>query len=166
MSLKSKIEVFKRGAESNFNNSGFITPIFVTLDGDELAMLPLQWSSPADKDAFSNQLKEWIVNGYIKEYMMIIEAWTVKSKIGEEDDAFGWMKENGTLQHHPKRTECVMIQYSSPDEELDYIAEIHRDKEKPYLGEWSELNRRASNFPGTQDARFQNLWAKSKAQFN
>lgn len=166
MLLKNQIDMFKRGAESNFNKFGYIAPIFVTLDNEQPVMLPLIWNSAADKDAFSEQLREWISSGYVKEYMMIIEAWTVKSPVEKENDAFKWMRDNGTLQNHPDRTECVMIQYSSPDEELDYIAEIHRDKEKPYLGDWSELNRRSNNFPGVSDARFQNLWAKSKAQFN
>lgn len=157
--LKDKVDFFKKAARLNFNSAGFIVPIFVTLDGEELAMLPLSWPTPEDKNAFSAQLREWILNGYIKEYMMIVEAWTV---VGE--DAFTWMKENGSLQDHPNRKECVMIQYSSPQEETDYVAEIYRDKEKPYLGDWVELNRSKSEFP--VDARFQNLWAKSKAQFN
>jgi hypothetical protein len=164
--IKDHIEHIKNSARKNFEDSGSIVPVFISeIDGDKVVM-PLFWSGPEDKEAFSIQLQSWIANGSINEYVMVCEAWAVKQQNNEVTSAREWMRENGSLERHPERSEMVMVQYCSPKEEIDCFAEISRNDEGVVLGAWEETRRSVGISVDSLGSRFKGLFAKSTAGLN
>jgi hypothetical protein len=163
--IKDQLEYIKNAARKNFEDKGSLVPVFISeIDGEKVIM-PLYWNGPEDKEAFSIQLQSWIANGSINEYVMVCEAWVLKQK-SDITDVREWLKNKGSLENHPERLEAVMIQYASPKEELDFIAEITRDDDVT-LGEWDAQQRDANAFNAVDlSSRFKGLFAKSTAGLN
>ena len=165
--IKDHLEYIKGAARKNFENSGCIVPVFISeIDGEKVIM-PLYWNGPEDKEAFAMQLQNWIASGSISEYVMVCEAWVVKSK--KEDgvsDARDWIRNKGSLESHPERSEMVMIQYSSPKEEIDSFAEIIRDGDSATLSGWEDTHRVVGVSLDVLGSRFKGLFAKSTAGLN
>lgn len=163
--LREQLENIKNAARKNFEKTGSLLPVFISeIDGNKVIM-PLYWSGPEDKQAFSIQLQSWIANGSIHEYIMICESWVVKQK-EEIADAREWIREKGSLETHPERFEMVMIQYSSPKEEIDCMAEISRNGDSVILQEWEETHRSVEISVESLGSRFKGLFAKSVAGLN
>lgn len=168
--LKDQLDTIKNAAAVNFLGSGSLMPVFISDLNKGFTIMPLLWRNPGDKDAFSEQLGRWISGGDITEYIMVAEAWALKKDVKELPIAEinEWMRENGSLEHHPERTEGIMIQYCSAKEEVDLFAEIKRDGDKVELGEWStNVRDKAMNVnPVDLGSRFGGVFAKSNAGLN
>jgi hypothetical protein len=165
--LKDNLEHLKRAAAMNFEIHGELMPIFITEFDGKPTMMPLYWSGPEDKNAFSEQLHYWISSGSITEYVMVTESWVLKQKDSDPSSYRDWIATHGSLENHPDRGEMIMIQYSSPSEEIMYCAEITRDGDNATLGEWVIDSRNARNVnPANMSGRFAGMFAKSAAGLN
>lgn len=162
--LKEELENIKKAATANFNNFGHITPVFISEMKGEKIIMPLFWNGPEDKDAFASMLQSWIANGEVTEYIMVSEAWVVK-QLKEMSNAREWLKEEGSLQNHPERTEAILIQYASHKEEIDLMSDIIRDGDDASLSEWI-YNHRNNDIMETFGSRFVGMFSKSSASLN
>lgn len=162
--LKEELENIKKAAATNFDNFGRITPVFISEMNGEKVIMPLFWNGPDDKDTFVNMLQGWIASGEVTEYIMVSEAWVVK-QLAELSDARDWLKEEGSLQNHPERTEAILIQYASPREEIDMMCDIVRDGEDASLSDWV-VNHRKNDIIDGFSSRFVGMFSKSSASLN
>lgn len=167
--LKDNLSKLKDAARFNFMATGSLMPVFISDMSGGFTIMPLFWQNAEDKENFSNQLKTWITNGHVKEYVIIAESWVLKSS--EKDpisSASDWISEHGSLQFHPERTEAIMIQYCSPTEEIDIFAEIKRDGDDFQLGDWQTNSReiKVSKIDPTLSSRFNDLFAKGSSSLN
>lgn len=164
--LKEQIEFVKNAARSNFLTSGSLVPVFIAEVDGEKTIMPLFWKGPEDKEAFSNQLKQWISDGDVTEYIMVNEAWILKEG-PDSSSVREWLQAHGSLENHPDRTEGVMIQYCSPTEEICYFADIIRNDDNSELGEWHTDSRKLKDInPFNISSRFNGLFSKSSAELN
>ena len=167
--LRDQLEYIKGAAEKNFISSGNLMPVFISDLGGGFSIMPLMWHDASDKENFSAHLKNWISNGEVTEYIMVAEAWALKKDVKESvSEVNDWIRENGSLEKHPERTEVIMIQYCSASEETDIFCEIKRDGENVSLGEWfTRVNRNSMKVnPMGLSSRFGNVFAKSSANLN
>lgn len=168
--LKDQIEHLKEAARTNFLATGSLLPVFISDMGNSFSIMPLFWSGPEDKEAFSQQLQHWISSGQLTEYIMISEAWALKKdKKDSISNVNEWMRENGSLEKHPERGEVVMLQYCSSAEEIDIFAEIKREDGALELGDWETTTREikpSSINPVDFVSRFTGMFVKSNSGLN
>lgn len=165
--MKDSIIVFKEGAKANFSVFGHLVPIFAgELDG-EPRIFPVSWSNVQQKEEFANQVKQWIADGRLKEYIMVAEAWAVEVPQGEESSVREWLTKHGTLKDWPLRKEIVTVLYASPTEEIEYTADIIRGiMTHAMIGEWKQTQRSVRFNYEDFSTRFQGLFLKGKTGLN
>jgi hypothetical protein len=161
MALKDKIDVFLNGAKTNFEKYGNLLPIFACILDERTKVFGLVWKNAEDKELFSQQIKQWISENKISEYIMVTEAWS----LSDFENAQEWIQEYGTLEMHPSRKEMIVVQYCSAQEEIDCTAEIFRGSIIT-VGEWQVIQRDVRFRPEDFSARFQGLFLKGKASQN
>jgi hypothetical protein len=162
--MKDSLVVFKEGAKVNFAAYGYVTPIFAgELDG-EPQIFPIAWNSVADKETFARKVLDWIANGRLKEYIMVMEAW--KAEADSIEQVQEWLREHGSLEHWSGRTEVVMVLYCSDQEEIECTANIIRGIISPLLGEWTTTSRKVRFNHLDFSSRFQGLFLKARTGQN
>jgi hypothetical protein len=164
--LKNFIENIKNAALKNFEKLGQLTPVFISEINGERVIMPLHWETNEDKDTFSDFIQKMIVSGYVREYIMVTESWIAKSSEADFNNVQDWLKEHGSLKDYPNRSEAIMVQYCSKDEEIQHIADICRNGNSTVIGDWT-TNRKEVRIPVVElSSRFQGLFPKSKASLN
>lgn len=164
--MKESLVVFTEGARVNFKVYGYLLPIFAGVLDGEPQIFGVVWSSPAEKDAFAKKVQSWIADGRLTEYIMVVEAWTANIAEGDQQKVRDWLREHGSLESWPDRSEVVMVTYCSPSEEIEYTADIIRGTIPPMIGEWRVNNRKVRFNHEEFSARFQGLFLKGKAGQN
>lgn len=165
--LKDSLAVFTEGARVNFKIHGHLLPVFAGMLDGEPRIFGIVWEDAAQKEAFADQVRDWIATDRLKEYIMVVEAWTANIQEGEQNKVRDWLKSHGSLQNWPDRREVVMVLYCSPTEEIEYTADIIRGRMPlPMIGEWKISQRKVKFNVEDFTTRFQGLFLKSKAGQN
>jgi hypothetical protein len=165
--LKESLVVFTEGARVNFKVYGHLVPVFAGMLDGEPQIFGVVWEDAAQKEAFARQVRDWIAADRLKEYIMVVEAWTANIPEGDQHKVRDWLKSHGTLQNWPDRSEVVMVLYCSPTEEIEYTADIIRGRiPAPMIGEWKISQRKVKFNHEDFTTRFQGLFLKSKAGQN
>lgn len=166
ISMKESLIIFKEGARVNFSVFGHLVPVFAGVLDGEPRIFGVVWENANDKEAFAQKVRDWIAQGRLHEYILVVEAWTASVLPGEEYKVQQWLRENGSLENWPGRQEVVSVIYCNPKEEIEYTADINRGIIPPLLGDW-KVSHRAVKF-NTDDffTRFQGLFIRGKAGLN
>ena len=178
ISLKDSLVVFTEGAKVNYKLYGYLTPVFAGMLDGEPQTFALVWENPQDKDAFAKKVCEWIASNRLTEYILVSEAWSVN--VNEENnkkDIQKWLLEHGSLENWKNRSEVAMVIYCSPNEEIDYTANIicgkitapNIDGEEvtvKTLVDWNVNYRKLTFNVMDFNTRFQGLFFKGKAGQN
>jgi len=165
--MKESLVVFTEGARVNFKVYGYLVPIFAGLLDGEPQIFGVAWEDAAQKDAFALKVRDWIATDRLKEYIMVVEAWTANTSWRDQAKVLQWLETHGSLQNWPDRSEVVMVIYCSPTEEIQYTADIIRGRiPVPIIGEWKISHRQVKFNLEDFTTRFQGLFLKSKAGQN
>jgi len=145
--LFNQISHFQKLARKNFEDFGELAPVMFGVykdpeTGEYIQKIIGLVFGPEDKDAFTNFLCNEIRNNNLKEYLLVLESWITEFNI----------------EGIPKKSECVMMVYSSAKQEKVCMSSISRSPDR--LGEWKDYN--AKNMQG----RFLGLYKKAVAEWN
>lgn len=163
--MKDSLVVFLEGAKVNFKLFGHLIPVFAAVLDGEPQIMGVVWSDASEKEIFAEKVKQWITEGRLTEYIMVVEAWAADTS--DLSEVRQHLSKKGSLESWPGRREVVIVTYFSPSEEIECTADINRGTiGLPTLGEWSRVERKVSLNPLDFSARFQGLFLKGKAQQN
>lgn len=143
MSLKDSIVIIVEQAKVNFKAYGYLSPVFIGFLDGEPQTIPI----PHDKDEFSKQIKEWIGQNRLTEYVMVAEATATPT------DGIS-----------PQREVAAVI-YCNAKEEIHYTADLIRGI-IPELGKWNVTSNKVQFNQQDFSARFQGLFLRGKAGQN
>jgi zona occludens toxin (predicted ATPase) len=73
--FKKCLVVFTEGARVNFNMHGFCVPVFAGVLDGEPRTFGVVFEDQASKEAFAKQITDWIAQGRLTEFIMVMEAW-------------------------------------------------------------------------------------------
>ena len=164
--MRKSIVVFTEGARVNFSVHGHLVPIFAGVLDGEPQIFGVIWTDAAQKENFARQVIQWIAQDRLKEYIMVVEAWAVNVQDGDQSKVQNWLREHGSLKKWPDRGEIVIVLYCSPNEEIEYTADIDRGIIPPLIGEWRITKRQVRFNHEDFSTRFQGLFLKGKAGQN
>lgn len=164
--LKDSLAVFIEGAKVNFKLHGHLVPVFAGVLDGEPRIFGTAWEDASQKEEFAVRVRDWIAAGRLKEYIMVVEAWTANIQEDEQIKVRDWLKTHGSLKNWPDRSEVVMVLYCSASEETEYTADIIRGRITPVIGEWKFSQRKVNFSFENFNTRFQGLFLKSKAGQN
>lgn len=109
---------------------------------------------------------DWITQGKLNEFIFVCEAWTAIIEPGDREKVQQFIAEHGSLEGWPNRGEIVQVLYCSPEEEIEYTADIDRGTMPPLLGKWRKTVRQVKFNPADFSTRFQGLFIRAKAGQN
>ena len=169
--------VFSEGAKVNFNLYGYLTPAFIGVIDGEPRIFPIVFEKPEDKDELAQKIHDLIASDRLKEYILVTEAWSANIQDGDQSKVRKWLETYGSLQNWLNRSEVAMVMYCSPNEEIDYTADIicgriskvniaGEQVELKTIGEWKISNRKVNFNIEDFTTRFQGLFLKGKAGQN
>jgi hypothetical protein len=106
-------------------------------------------------------MKDKIQKGAVKEYIFVAESWCVETDKEEN------YKDYGSISKHPLKKEIMLMQYSSPKDEVLYKAAIIRSDDEVSLGEWETFSTRSiDKFASNNTGRFNDMFGKAMSEFN
>jgi hypothetical protein len=164
--MKESLVIFTEGARVNFSVFGHLVPVFAGVLDGEPQIFGVVWENPSQKEAFAQKVQDWIAQGRLKEYILVVEAWAVNVPDGEQHKVTEWLRTHGSLADYPDRHEIVTVMYASASEEIEYTAEINRGIIPPLLGNWNVSHRKVRFSADDFYTRFQGLFLKGKAGLN
>lgn len=169
MILEETIESYKVMAANVFNQSKFHAPIYILNVNGELQIMMCDWSSQEEKQKTVDKIKNMIKVGKLKEFIFVSESWIVV--LDEKKEARSGIREylehNGSLANHPKRTEALFLQYSSPTKEQTFKADINRSDSDVTLSDWEDMGEEKSKKANPlSEGRMQNIFAIACADNN
>lgn len=167
LELEQRLPAIQSFAANIFERNGFHVPIYMMNIGGDIQVTHCAWSNAADKDRTAREIKELIRSGDLKEYVFIAESWVVSaSEPGAVRDAKGFLRDNGSLENHPGRTEALILMYSSPTKEISFKSDIRRDGESVSLRGWEDMGKMGGRSNSVTEGRMQNLFEIAKAETN
>ena len=159
--LFNKIPMIKKMVGVVMKTNGEHPPVFFTSDGKKVEAEPVFFASDSDKDAVMASMKDKIQKGAVKEYIFVAESWCV------ETDKEANYKDYGSISKHPLKKEIMLMQYSSPKDEVLYKAAIIRSDDEVSLGEWETFSTRSiDKFASNNTGRFNDMFGKAMSEFN
>jgi len=166
ISMKESLIIFTEGARINFQVFGHLVPVFAGILDGEPQIFGVIWEDAAQKEAFAQKVQQWIAEDRLKEYILVVEAWAVNIPEGDQQKVRDWLREHGSLEHWPERTEIVTVMYCNAKEEIEYTADINRGIIPPSLSVWKVSQRKVRFNQEDFTTRFQGLFLKGKAGQN
>lgn len=166
MSLFDHIEVFKQGAELNFQQHGEVLPVVAICTEGKIKVASLDFTDPTTKDRVCQKMVRMISQGKISEYLFVIEVWIAKVSDEEVSKVREWLNHHGTLESYPERSEAIMVVYCNPKKEIVYTAPIVRNRIQSSLGEWVRTEKDSRAEPMMSNTRFDNLFRKALTRQN
>lgn len=161
--LKEDLPVFVRKAEENFKKYGYLAATFIAVLDEKPQIFSLVLKLPSDKEAFAQQIQQWIAENRLSEYIMIFEAWAA---FADQAESNKWLEIHGTLENWPNRNEILCVQYCSPTEEISYTTTINRGKIPVTLEKWDIAHQDVKFNSREFSSRFQGLFLKGKSGQN
>lgn len=169
MILENMMDNLKSIAVRTFNQSKSHAPIYIMNINDNVEIMMCEWTSQKDKDETVNMIKTMIKNGNLKEFIFVAESWvlTVDKDKSSPSSMRSYFNNNGSLSSHPQRKEALFMQYSSPEKEQTFKADIDRSKDDVTLGEWEDMGEERFNKGNPlSEGRMQNIFAIASADNN
>jgi hypothetical protein len=159
--LEELIPTFLGGARENFLRDGHLMPVLFSFN-EQIEVIGVPFQSIQDKDDFEQYLLDRLRTGKTKEFMFICETW-----IALGDQAAAYIRERGSLENCPGRTEALVAVYSSPFKEKVYKSKIIREGDSVALEEWGHCSdQRPATYESLFNQRFGALWERAKAGAN
>lgn len=130
-------------AAQTFLSDGFHAFVVLANYGGRIQPATAAFTCPEEKDAFAAGLLRDIASGWLREYVLICEAWTAAD--GHEGEALARLRDRGTLETFPHRAEILTILYTGPETERFWMAAIRRDPLR--LEPWTAPSAMPGGFP-------------------
>jgi hypothetical protein len=156
--LETHIERFKKIAEKNFLQDGYLSPVFIAVFDDKIITMPLPFHNREEKNSFTNAVISGISAGRLSEFVMITESWMASLKDEKE------YKKYDSLEHCPGRKEIIIIQHSSTKGDFFENCDILRSTTGDSLSEWKKWEHKKTTV--TNSGLFQGLFLKASAYNN
>lgn len=169
MILEEMIESYKAMAANVFNQSKFHAPIYIMNVNGELQIMMCDWGCQEDKQKTVDKIKDMIKVGKLKEYIFVSESWivTLDAKKDLRSGVREYLQDHGSFADHPKRTEALFLQYSSPNKEQTFKADINRTDNDVTLSDWEDMGEeKPKKTNPLSDGRMQNIFTVACADNN
>ena len=169
MILQNMMENIKSIAVQTFNKSKYHAPMYIMNMNGNVEIMMCEWGCQEDKQKTVDMIKVMIKNGILKEFVFIGESWilSVDKNDSSPSSMRSYFNNNGSLANHPQRKEALLMQYSSPEKEQTFKADIERSTDDVTLGKWEDMGEEQFNKgKPLSDGRMQNIFAIACAENN
>jgi hypothetical protein len=160
--LIDMMEYIQEMAERNFLKDGNLCPVLFILNDEGVKIIGIpEFGDPKMKEAVLDSIQMGIADQKIKKLIILIEAW-----MGSGNEAIQHYRHNASLANYDNKEECILMLYSSPQQEIISMAKIIRDGEKVSFSDWVESRGIQPEIAAIFGGKLNALWSRTTANTN